>query len=287
MKLLDRLFGGRLAPTWEVSPGATLWKLEVTPRGRLIGEARDLESKRMSLFGVDLEEGSLLFSQRELDEPWWIALDAIVGEIAIAHRYPKPDMPSSLGATAIDAATGDVLWSDQTLRVVCGTDEILLAEKGVALESAHFVFVDARTGAELERPDEDRAQSFALECNDTTRWQGWTSAEPLEESHERNSIILSVLDRVLEERRGTPEIATNGRFTAVSAYARSKRSADAMLQGQLDNVLLVLDDERVVYRETIASGLLAATTDSFFIRSGILYFIRNGRTLVALDLRTQ
>ena len=284
MKLLDRLFGGRLVPSWEVTPGATLWKLEVTREGRLVGEARDLEAKRMSLFGVDLEEGTLLFNRVELDESWWVALDAVVGEIAIAHHYPKPDMPSMLGATAIDASDGTVLWHDETLRVVCGTSEILLAERGGPTVKNDFVFIDARTGAVIETADDERAGVFAGACDDSSRWSGWASAEPMDESSDGARAMLALLDRTLEERRGTPEIATHGRFTVISTYARSRRSADAMLQGQLDNVLLVIDEGRIAFRETIASGLLAATTDSFFLRNGILYFIRNGRTLVALRL---
>jgi hypothetical protein len=284
VKLLDRLFGGRLAPSWEVTPGATLWKLEVTPKGRLIGEARDLEAKRMSLFGVDLEEGSLLFNRLELDEPWWVALDAVIGEIAIAHHYPKPDMPSQLGATAIDVADGAILWRDQSLRVVCGSSEILLAERGGPSVASDFVFVDARTGTVLETADDERAQLFQQACDDTARWRGWISAEPIEESDPLYATLAPLLDRLLDDRRGLPEVATHGRFTVVSTYARSRRSADAMLQGQIDNVLLVIEDDRVAYRETIASGLLAATTDSFFIRNGVLFFIRNGRTLVAVRL---
>jgi hypothetical protein len=286
VKIIDRLFGGRLAPLWEVTPGATLWKLEVTSRGRLVGEARDIESKRVSLFSIDLDSGSLLFSGRTLDEPWWVALDGVVGEIAIVHRYPKPDMPNVLGASAIDAATGELLWSDDLLRVVCGTPEIILAQRGASTDAPRLVFIDARTGALLEDADEQRASIFMEACDDSARYNGWTSADQLDESTPRFAELSAVLDREIDGRRGDAEIAEHGGYTVISAYARSRRSADAMLQGELDNILLVLDDGRVVFKETIASGLPAATSDSFFLRYGILYFIRNGRSLVAINLRT-
>ncbi|MBC8146052.1 MAG: DUF4905 domain-containing protein [bacterium] len=283
MKLLNRLFGGRLAPSWEVTPGATLWKLEVTSRGVLIGEARDIDAKRMSLFAIDLETGSLLYSGREFDEPWWAALDSVIGDTAIIHRYPKPDMPNILGATSIDASTGEQLWSDGTLRVVCGTDQILLAQRGAVNEEPSLVFVDARTGAVLSDANDEQATVFENACDDSTRWHGWISADIIDEDDPRFNVLLPHLDK--DDRRGSIEAAWFGRYTIVSAYVRSRHSADAMLQGQLDNILLILDGDRVAYRETIAARLPAPTSDSFFIRSGILYFIRNGRTLVAFDLR--
>jgi hypothetical protein len=286
VKLLDRFFGGKLAPLWEVTPGATLWKLEVTPAGRLVGEARDIEAKRMSLFAIDLSTGSLLFSDRALDEPWWVALEAVAGEIAIVHRYPKPDMPNVLGAAAIDAASGELLWSDDSLRIVCGTEEILLAQRGASTDAPRLLFIDARSGSVLEEAAEERASIFMQACDDNERWRGWTSAEELDDAHPLHAELDPLLDRLLDDRRGTAEVARQGDYVIVSAYVRSRRSADAMLQGQLDNVLLVLQGGRVVFRETIATGLPAPTGDSFFLRHGILHFIRQGRTLVALDLRS-
>ena len=284
MKLINRLFGARMHPRWEVTPGATLWKLEITNAGRLVGEARNIDTKRMSLFAIDLDSGSLLFSGCELDEPWWAALDNVIGEIAIVHRYPKPDMPNVLGTWAIDAASGAVLWHDATLRILCGTREILLAQRGASHDAPRLVFVDAQTGVELEEADEDRAALFQQSCGDDDRWSGWTSSEELSEDDPRVHALKTLMGGAPEERRGPIETATHGGYTVVSSYVRSRHSADAMLQGQLDNVLLVAHDDRVVYRETIASRLPAPTSDSFFLRSGILYFVRNGQTLVAIDL---
>lgn len=285
MKLLHRLFGGRLAPIWEVAPGAIIWKIEVTRTGILVGEARDLDAKRMSLFAVDLSSGTVLFSGRELEETWWSALDSVIGEHAVVHRYPRPDMPNVLGASLIDVATGEVMWSDGTLRIVCGTEQILLAQRGAINEQAGLVFVDASNGIVLSEADELQAAVFNQTCDDSARWVDWISTEELEEDNPRNTSIEALTAGELEDRRGRIEVADFNGFTVVSAYVRSRHSADAMLQGQLDNILLVIDGDRIVYREAIATRLPAPTGDSFFIRSGVLYFVRDGRTLVAIDLR--
>lgn len=285
MKILERLFGGRLAPSWELTPGATIWKLEVTAGGRLVGESRDVESKRMTLFAIDLDRGALIFSGCALEEPWWLALDGVVGELAIVHRYPKPDMPNVLGTTVVDATTGATLWSDPTLRVICGAEEILLAQRGASNDAPRLAFVDARTGATLGDADDERAAAFHASCDEAARWSGWTAADELAEDEPRMLALRPVIDREIAERRGPVEVADVDGVVVASGYARSRQGADAMLQGLLDNIIVVVAGGRVVYRETIATRLPAPTGDSFFVRNGVLHFVRHGCTLVGLDLR--
>ena len=105
MKLLQRIFGRGLPPGWEITPGGIVWKLQPTPGGILIGEARDVEARTLSLFAVRPSTGEEIFTGIRLDEPWWIALEMTIGEIAILHSFPQPDMPTALGATAVDCAT--------------------------------------------------------------------------------------------------------------------------------------------------------------------------------------
>jgi hypothetical protein len=162
--------------------------------------------------------------------------------------------------------------------------DILLAPRGPTHLAPRLVFVDARGGGVLEDADETRASVFIQTCDDMSRWNGWVAAEELTESHPRYREITTLLDREVVERRGTPELAEHGGLTVVSTHARSRHSADAMLQGQLDNILLVHDGSRVVFRDTIASGLSATSSDAFFLRNDILYYVRDARTLVAVSL---
>lgn len=286
MNLLQRIFGRGLSSDWEVTPGGIVWKLQPTAGGILIGEARNVEERTLSLFAVRPSTGQLLFSGVALDEPWWIALEMTIGEVAIFHSFPRPDMPSSIGATAVDCATGDVLWSDDGIRVLCGVEELALVQRGPAHDWTSLEVIDARSGALLERIGDDleRAAAFQRACDDGTQWHGWVNAHTMEPEEDRARLVTTTLDRVMKERRGAPEIAELGGYTVIAAHERSRRSPEAMLGNLVDTRLLVLHGDRLVHNDIVTRDAPGPAEDLFFLWHGVLVVIRDRRTLSGINL---
>jgi hypothetical protein len=289
MEFLKRIFTSQRSPDWERAPGDMIWKLLPTPAGILVGESRDPERKTMSLFAVEVASGEMLFSGKGLDEPWWIALELTIGEIAVLHRYPRPDLPNAIGATIVDCRNGEVLWSNDNIRIICGIDEIALALRGAALDTRQLLFLDARTGAVIEEIGDDmaRAQEFQNICAERSVLHGWVNSEPFSDDHPRFDSLSRIIRREIVEQRGEAHVAEYGDFTVIGAHERSRRSADAMLQGRVDSVLLLLDGDRVVYSERIATDATAPADDLFFIWNGKLMFIRDRRVLAAINLEQE
>ncbi len=289
MSILKRIFKSKLSPDWEFTPGATIWKLQVTESGILFGESRDTDAKQLSLFSINLADGTENFRDKTLTEPWWIALEMVVGDVAIMHRFPKPDMPNAQGATVVDCVTGDILWEDEAIRVLCGTEEIILANNGAALRGHDLRLMDARTGAVLEELGDDlaKAEEFQYACAATNSWEGWISSEELSDDDPRFGKSNGLLDRHIEERRGIAESASYGPYTIVSASRRSKSSPEAMLANLVDTLLLVFKETTLIHRDMIATNAPGPSRDTFFIRNGQLIYIREGRTLVALNLNKE
>lgn len=286
MKFLDRIFGPTLSPTWEFSPGGVIWKLQPTTGGILAGEARDVDAKRLSLFALQHRTGSTLFRDVVLNEPWWIALEMTIGEIAVLHRYPRPDLPSALGVVAVDLANGTTLWENDSLRVICGLEEVALARRGESIDSPSLQFIDLRSGQLLESDVEiGRAREFQSLCEISGGIDGWTSSEEVEATSPEGIAIARIAGVNCEEIRGTIESAEHGPFTVASLHIRSRRSANAMLAGRVDNLLLVIRDGRVLYRETAVPDAPAPSSDSFFIWNCTLSYVRAGKTLVGIELK--
>ncbi len=288
MNLLQRIFGRPVSAAWEVTPGDLIWKLQPAPGGILIGESRDVDQKRMSLFAIRTSHGEQLFSGIRLHDPWWVALEMTIGEVAILHGFPRPDLPGALGATAVDCASGEILWRDDGIRVLCGTEEIALVRRGDSPERNRLALIDVRTGALLEEIGEDleRAAAFQAACEGSSLWHGWISAAPPDGSDPAAGQISELLARQLKEPRGAAEFARYGRYTVVGAHARSRASASAMLGNLVDAHLLILRDERAVFHEIVTREAPAPEGDIFFIWNGMLIFIRERRTLVGINLNT-
>lgn len=277
-----------MAPAWKITPGDMIWKLQPTPQGILIGESRDVDRKTMSLFAVRTSDGKPLFSGVGLHDPWWVALEMTVGEVAILHGFPRPDLPGALGATAVDCASGEILWRDDGIRVLCGAEEIALVRRGDSPERNRLALIDVRTGALLEEIGEDleRAAAFQAACEASSLWPGWISAEPLDGNDPGAGQISELLARQLKEPRGAAEFARYGPYSVLGAHARSRASASAMLGNMVDAHLLILRDERIVFHEIVTPEAPAPEGDIFFIWNGMLIFIRERRTLVGINLNT-
>jgi len=289
VNILSRIFGRERSPVWEFSPGGLIWKLQPTRTGLLFGESRDVENKRLTLFAVSASDGAPRFHDLELHEPWWIALETVIGDVAVMHRYPRPDLPTAVGAVAVDSRDGRILWTDETIRILCGVEEIALAQRGSSFEYEELLFVDLGSGTVLEEigGNIERAVAFQSLCDDRQRWSGWIPASQLTEEHPRFESLSAIVSRSIGDRRGAIETAEFGGHTVLAVHERSRRSAQAMLSGTVDGVLLVVAGNDVIYRETIVRDAPAPSEDGFFIWNGMVIFIREGRTLVAIDLNKE
>jgi hypothetical protein len=208
--------------------------------------------------------------------------------VAVLHGFPRPDLPSAIGATALDCATGQVLWRDDTVRVLCGTEEIALVRRGDSPERNGLALVDIRTGALLEEIGDDleRAAAFTAACARSEIWPGWINSNPLDEDHPRFNEINELLARHVKEPRGPVGIAGYGAYTIIGAHGRSRSSPNAMLAGLVNAHLLLLHEGRMILHEIITRDAPAPEGDIFFIWNGMLIFIRERRTLVGINLNT-
>jgi|GEM_PF-2092573 len=286
VNLLQRIFGRRPATAWEIEPGDIIWKLQPTPGGILVGEARDVDRRTMSLFAMRPMEGKLLFSDVRLHDPWWVALEMTIGEVAILHAYPRPDLPNAAGATAVDCATGEVLWRDDGLRVLCGTQELALVQRGGSHDWSSLALIDARSGVVLEEigASPERTEAFQQTCAAVTEWPDWINSDTLDEDHPESGEIGPILDRLLPARRRPVEIGRYAGYTVLGVHVPSRRSADAMLANLVDTHLLILRDGRPVHQEIVTEDAPGPSSDIFFIWNGVLIFIRNRRRLAGITL---
>jgi hypothetical protein len=195
-------------------------------------------------------------------------------------------MPNAIGTTVLDCTTGKVLWQDESVRIICGAEEIVLAQRGLSLDRPSLLLLDLRTGETLEEIGQalDRAGEFRAICENQPPVAGWINSSPLAEDSTRYRELSEIIEKNIPDRRGGVEIADYGTYSVLSLHERSRRSADAMLAGLVDNVLIVLEGDRVVHRETVTKDAPAVSDDLFFIWNGMLIFIREGRTLVGINL---
>lgn len=281
--LFDRLRNRALPRRWEQSPGGAIWRLQPTVGGVLIGEARAVQERRLSLFAIRPDSGDLLWSGLEFDEPWWIALETTIGDVALLHRYPRPDRPETCGCIAVDALDGHILWEDRTGRAIFGDGSTLLLQRGEPTDWSDAAIVDVRTGEPL-RTIQDRLDDvldYQEACGDQKRWQGWVGMEEIPGGAEGWEELLGRLGVPRSATIvGSLERATYGPWSAIVVHTTAERGASG-----ITSMLYLLRDDKVFLRQELHAGSPGPSGDSFFIWNGVLMAVRNGTSLLGIDLR--
>ena len=66
-------------------------------------------------FVWDFHIGSIRWRDVALRESWWLGMQTICDGVLILHGYEKPDMPLPKGISALDCATGNLLWENDAV----------------------------------------------------------------------------------------------------------------------------------------------------------------------------
>ena len=241
------LFSRRLHRAWEFTPGQPIWRLHPPVNKRIIGEVRDVEARQATFFALDAVTGSCLWRDRELHDAWWVAIERVAGDKLVLHGFSSPDSPVLHGATVVDIPGGTVVWSNREWT----GNESELRDAGVDLSAVSI--------------GEDTL--FPIPCD----------------PHGQEKAGYAFLSRwPINELAGALDFAGCGRYTIVAAHIKTGSGDTTGLM----HVLRVHDTEsgNVVYEDTLAAAAKGLAPDAFFVQGGVLYYLRERKTLCAVKL---
>lgn len=286
MNLRSMFRSDRLQPEWTYTAEGMLWRLFCAKGGRLVGECRDQERKTASFFCLDENTGLPLWKNLQLEEAWWVGIEAVLGETLILHSYAKPDMPQHRGIRAFDVANGMPRWRNDESTFWFGVGDRLYAYRDLFEKRVGYE-LDLNTGAHL-RTFEESLQ----ELNDLR--------EQASEIQDRERVVLPgpfdressspeihvLIDRAL--RGASPEggidIVQEKDIIAFSYYLPAENDREE--KPRFENHLCVfrLPGGVRLFSEVINENLAFPVPDTFFIRGSRLLFLKNQRSLVSLRL---
>ena len=131
----------------------------------IVGEEREIESRTVSFFCVELSGGRSLWKEKEYGEQWWTGIETVYRDTLLLHGYASPDMPEHRGITAVDIATGELLWRNDEVTCAAAVRGHIRALRGHP-GTRTAVELDRRTGAVLRELIENDAGSAGV--NDET-----------------------------------------------------------------------------------------------------------------------
>jgi hypothetical protein len=254
--------------------------------GICVGETRDQHKKEVSFFALNALTGSVLWDNRLFDELWWIGTEAITNEVLLLHEYAQPDRPEHKGIVAIDLATGKQLWVNKDVTYWFSRGEKIFAYRTL-FERRIGYEVDLRTGELLREYDEDLDTLLSLRRSalSESNQKGFMFPQVVVDSEEDPRILSRIRKEISDKPiQGDVEYIQWDDILLFNYHLQSDlKSQERFL---LENRFHIVDlkSGEILYSDVLSDNSRAPVPDSFFVKDGFAYFVKDQRTLKAIQL---
>lgn len=238
-----------------------IWKLLIEPvKELLFVETRDTENRVVSFSGFDLNTGKPSFLNITLDEKWLTGMEGCFDGVLFLHGYQSTQSPVHKGITAVDGATGNILWSNYNYAI-----NHISASGPVAyntqIQPKKLFVLDAQNGAALQpfdaSVDEDIDQNIVL-------------------PHVIKSLDTDMEPHFEGDKTGIIHYIEYNSFRIVSLHT--------LVNTRLSQVLLIMQGNNLVYRDLLNDEIQKLQPEAFIMQHNRLIYIKNKVELKVLNL---
>jgi len=240
---------------------SAVWRLEIDELSDTIFvEVRNDSDKQVSFSSIDLTTGKLNFDNLTTPERWLTGIEVAYDGVLLLHNYQSASGPTHKGLIAVNAFTGETLWSNY----IYAFDH--LTTSGPVFYDTNFhpkklFLADIKTGA-------------------TTRIY-----QPFIYPELQNSITAP--------QAINPENLPSN-FFPVLPYGNSAHyleynnfrivSLHALQSGLLKQYIFVMDGMDKVYEDLLNTDIQKLQPEAFILHKNRLIYIKNKTVLVSLSL---
>jgi outer membrane protein assembly factor BamB len=236
-----------------------IWRMEIDPGSNtLFAEIRNEQDKLVSFASVNLASGKINFTDLTIDERWLTGIEAGLNGVLLLHHYQSAGSPTHKSIIAIDAATGQIIWSNYniTFSHMSVNGPVVFDAR---MQPRKLFTIDIKTSATLH----NYSPSIDLDVDTAIVLPDMVSADEAGELPERpfGNIVHNLY--------------ANG-YRIVSLHALKN---DALSQS-----LYILEDGAVVYTDLLNTGIQKLQPEAFVLHNNHLVYLKNKVELKAINL---
>lgn len=248
-----------------------IWRIIPTNAGKLIIEEREPEKKQAYFHCLALESGKKILSNFQLDDKFWVGIEAVRDDVIYFHKFAKPDMPKHRGIYAFNIMKKEFIWQNSDLIFLFLLDSKLYAYKE-KFEGRSYYSIDSISGEIIEEIGEDsasinnlRKQSHIQENNG-----GYLFPEIFEVDSAAdigvNNVIKSLKNHLVIS--GKIEFILKKELMMISFHEVNSK-------GTFNNLFKAVDLSKGKYilEEVINKETSLFLTDSFFVKDDLLFLL--------------
>jgi len=234
----------------------------------LILETRDTATQRVAFSALNFRTDIFLWKNKVLDEPWWLSLNAVSGDVVLFTIYLDKNNPDRKGTLAYTLKDLSLTWWNNDFSISEIYHSAIKGQSGrYGLKHA---FLDVRTGSLLNAADVELkpVSSFILRPTQYVADTEHFSTVKTFLSEKLNLQPVSALEYLETERN-----------VAISCYIQTANST------QLANFLIVMSRAgKVLLQVELDQSVNGIGLDTFFLIDDFIFFVKDKTELVSYKL---
>lgn len=259
-----------------------IWRLLISDTNKLLVEERDTEKKEAYFNLIDIASGKTLWKGFQLDEKFWIGVEAIYKEVIVFHKYGKPDMPSHKEIMVYNLADHSFIWkTDEYEFLFIHDDKIFCRIKG--FEKHKFVTLDYLTGNLIDDFGDDfiKVNEFKYSSDTEDKFAGYLYAEDLTITDGLTDKSKEIINSRIAnfEVAGKTEVLKTDGLLMFNFHHNNKTNT-------LTNRFYAYDEikEKEIMDEVLMSSTNAVVPDSFFVKDNFLFILKEKTSLLIYNI---
>lgn len=224
-------------------------------------EIRDEVNKQVSFAAVDYSTGAFRWKNVRFEEPWWINLAGVSGEVVLFTLYTDTHNPDAKSLLAYHLSDQKIIWWQNDFSISAITANFVI---GYSFKfGLQEMTLDLMTGKVVPASINDETMQNFPVIRPFQYLEGAPDFETVKSFLQRklNMVPLVGIDYLEHDN-----------LIFISCYVQ---------ENGLANFLIVLSAQgEVLLREKTGEALNGIGMDTFFILEGSLFFVKNKRELV-------
>jgi hypothetical protein len=248
-----------------------IWRIIPTKEGKLIIEEREPENKEVYFHCLSLDSGKKILNNFQLEDKFWVGVEAVQDDIIFFHKFAKPDMPKHRGIFAYELARKELIWQNPDLIFLFILDKKLYAFRE-KFEGRNYYAINTVNGEIIEDIGEDyqRINSLRNEAMINENKIGNLFPETFEPGLTVENPATGFIKSLRNEFviTGKVEYIIKNQLLMMSFHESNSR-------GTLTNLFKAVDlsTGKYILEEVINKESSLFLTDSFFVIDNLLFLL--------------
>jgi len=248
-----------------------IFRLLPTDTGKLIIEERETDKKQAYFNCLDIDSGRKIFRSLQMDEKFWLGIEAVYKDVIFFHKFGKPDLPQHHGITALDINTQQILWEDEDRSFLFIKDDKVYSYQQKFEDREYFTqdYLSGEITGELGT-DSHSINLIREEVIASEDFSGYHFPEAFETNYGLHSAAADILSKLREQHliSGKIEYILIDDLLMFNYHEVNNNNS-------LNNIFKAVDLSKGKYilEEILNSYTQAFAPDSFVIKNNLLFLL--------------